>query len=42
MASSSQPFFNTKDSNLNADTLVFVRYDSNMSVEMLPEKDKVL
>jgi len=42
MASSSQPFLNTKDSNLNVDTPVFVWYDSNMSVEMLPEEDKVL
>jgi hypothetical protein len=40
MASSSQPFLNTKDSNFNVDTPVFTGYDSNMSVEMLPKKNE--
>jgi hypothetical protein len=42
MASSSQPFLNTKDSSLNVDTPVFTRYDSNMSVEMLLKENEVL
>jgi hypothetical protein len=33
---------NTKDSSLNVDTPIFARYDSNMSVEMLPEENRVL
>jgi hypothetical protein len=42
MASSSQPFLNTKDSNLNVDIPVFVGYDSNMSVKILPEENEAL
>jgi hypothetical protein len=42
MASSNQPYLNTKDSNLNVDTLVFAGYDSNMSVEMLPKENIVV
>ncbi len=42
MASSSQPFLNTKDSSLNANTLVYTRYDNRMSVEMLPEENIIL
>jgi hypothetical protein len=40
MASSSQPFLNIKDFNLNVDTPVFVGYDSN--VEMLLEENGML
>jgi hypothetical protein len=42
MVSSSQPFLNVEDSNLNAKTLIFVGYDNNMSVEMLQEENKTL
>jgi hypothetical protein len=42
MVFSSKPFFNIEDSSFNVDILVFARYDSNMSVEMLPEKEGVL
>jgi hypothetical protein len=42
MASSNQPFLTIEDSNLNVDTLVFARYDSNMSVEMLQKQDRTL
>jgi len=42
MASSSQPFLNIEDFSLNANVLVFARYDSNMSVEMLPKDDEML
>jgi hypothetical protein len=42
MASSSQLFLNTEDSNLNVDTPVLKGYDSNMNVEMLPEEDEAL
>jgi hypothetical protein len=42
MASSSQPFLNIEDFSLNVDVLVFARYDSNMSVEMLPKEDEML
>jgi hypothetical protein len=42
MASLNQPFLNIKDFNLNADAPIFTRYDSNMSVKMLPKEDKTL
>jgi hypothetical protein len=42
MASSSQPFLNIEDFSLNADILVFARYDSSMSVETLPKEDEML
>jgi hypothetical protein len=42
MASSSQPFLNTKDSSLNVGTPVFTGYDNNMSVQMLPKGNKAL
>jgi hypothetical protein len=42
MAFSSQPFLTIEDSNFNLNTPIFARYDSNMSVEMLPEKDETL
>jgi hypothetical protein len=42
MASSSQPFLNIEDSNLNADIPIFARYDNNMSVEMLPKEYEML
>ncbi len=33
---------NIEDSSLNANTPIFVRYDSSMSVEMLPKEDGIL
>jgi hypothetical protein len=42
MASSSRPFLNTQDSSLNANSLVFTRYDKSMNVEMLPEENIML
>jgi hypothetical protein len=42
MASSNQPFLSTKDPTFNVNTPVFARYDTNMSVEMLPEEDEAL
>ncbi len=42
MASSSQPFLTTKDSSLNANSLVFTRYDNSMNVEMLPKENIML
>jgi hypothetical protein len=42
MASSSQPFLNNKDFNVNVNTPVFTRYDSNMNVEVFLEKNRAL
>jgi len=42
MASSSQPFLNTHDSNLNANNLVFTKYDNSMNVEMLTKENIML
>jgi len=42
MASSSQPFLNIEDSNLNVNTLIFAKDNSNLSVEMLPEEEGTL
>jgi ABC-type uncharacterized transport system permease subunit len=42
MASSSQPFLNTKDFNLNVNTPVFIGYDSNMNVEVFLEENGTL
>jgi hypothetical protein len=42
MASSNQPFLNIEDSNLNVNILVFARYNSNLSVGMLPKEEGTL
>jgi len=42
MASSSQPFLSTKDPTFNVNIPIFARYDTNMSVEMLPKEDEAL
>jgi sulfur relay (sulfurtransferase) DsrF/TusC family protein len=42
MVFSSQPFLNIEDPSLDADTIIFVGYDSSMNVEMLPKEDGVL
>ncbi len=42
MASSSKPFLNTEDPIFNVNILVFARYGTSMSVEMLPKEDEAL
>jgi hypothetical protein len=42
MVSLSQPFLNIEETSPNADALVFVVYNSNTNVKMLPKEDRTL